>query len=66
MKEVTAMKNSSVVLSIFLILLAGCAERTASSYRSASFYPSASPAFTDCERNRGVWHANLGTCEVAR
>jgi len=48
---------------MLLTLLGGCAGRTG----SAPF--SASPAFTqqdDCERNGGMWHANLGICETSK
>jgi len=56
------MKNSSIVLTVFLALLSACAGRTTSSSE-----PSASPSFTaqsKCERESGVWHTNLGICEV--
>jgi hypothetical protein len=49
--------------AMLLTLLGGCAGRTG----SAPF--SASPAFTqqdDCERNGGMWHANLGICETSK
>ncbi len=56
------MKYSSIVLAAVLVLLSGCADRTASDS------PSVSPTFAgkaECERKRGVWRANLGLCETS-
>ena len=57
------MKHSSIVLAAVLTLVSGCADRTASDS------PSAAPTFAgkaECERNRGVWRANLGLCETSK
>jgi len=56
-----AMKNGTIVFAMFLALLCGCAGRTELSSFSAS---AALAGQRDCERNRGLWHANLGICEV--
>jgi len=57
------MKYSRIVLAAVLVLLSGCA------CRAGSDSPSASPTFAgqaQCERNRGVWRANLGLCETSK
>jgi len=57
------MKYSSIVLAAVLVLVSGCADH------AGSDSPSASPTFAgkaQCERNRGVWRANLGLCETSK
>jgi len=52
------MRNPTIALALCLVVLSGCAGRTASSE---------SPFLTaqaHCEKDRGTWHANLGICEV--
>jgi hypothetical protein len=55
------MRKSRIVLALCLVVLSGCAGRTASSSFSDSPFLTAQ---AHCERNRGTWHANLGICEV--
>jgi outer membrane biogenesis lipoprotein LolB len=57
------MRLRTVVVLVAVFVLAGCASLTASSGSRASvdWTPQAR-----CERDGGIWHANLGICEVPR
>ena len=55
------MRFAIPVLMALTLLSGGCAGAT------YSYGPSASPSARDadyCERNAGVWHGNLGICEI--
>jgi len=55
------MRKTSIAIALCLIVLSGCASRTASSSLGESPFLTAQAY---CERDRGTWHANLGVCEV--
>ena len=62
-QEDLAMSRIVLTLFVLLPLFAACAGPT------DSYAPSASPSSRDaygCERDGGVWHPNLGVCEVMR